>query len=169
MDSRQLPTRAGAAPKESDDEYRRLKSEVGLIDDPVLGLLERYCARARGALDSMEWSWKFEREQALANRVFWLGAGGCRDESADHLNWLIGELGVTSASLAGAREWDEILQVHLERLLVSYAGASPRTGRAAAIKIYLTLDDCDESVYRGLIRPLYRDLPEQCPPGALRP
>ena len=190
MDPRRLPTRAGAAganisaaganisaasanisaaSAKIDDHYRQLKSELGLPDDPVLGLFERYCARARGALDSMEWSWKLQGEQALANRVFWLGAGGRRMETGGHLDWLIGELGIAPASLAGASEWDEILRLHMERALVSYAGPNPATGRPAAIKIYLTLEGCDDAAYRRLIRPLYRDLPEECPPGNMRP
>jgi hypothetical protein len=168
MDPRHLPTGAGAAGS-SIEQYRQLKSELGLTHDPVLGLFERYCARARGALDSMEWSWKFQGEQALANRVFWLGAGGCRVETGGHLNWLIGELGITPAALVGASEWGEILRVHMERALVSYAGPNPWMGRPAAIKIYLTLEGCNDAVYRGLIRPLSPELPEHCPPGSVRP
>jgi len=117
----------------------------------------------------MEWSWKFQGGQALANRVFWLGAGGCREETARHLDWLVAELGLAPAALAGSEGWRELLHARMERALVSYAGPNPRTARAAAIKIYLTLEDCGEALYRGLIRPLYPDLPADCPPGGVRP
>jgi hypothetical protein len=116
----------------------------------------------------MEWSWKFEEEHALANRVFWLGAGGQRQETRCHLDWLISQMDLSPAAITGGA-WDEILDVHMERALVSYAGANPRTNRASAIKIYLTLEHCDESLYQRLIRSLYHDLPAHCPPGDVRP
>jgi hypothetical protein len=117
----------------------------------------------------MEWSWKLQGEEILANRVFWLGAGGCRAETAHGLDWLIAELGLKPSRLAGEAQWREILESHMDRALVSYAGPNPRTQRPAAIKIYLTLEGCDDALYSGLIRPLYADLPEQAPPGEVRP
>ncbi len=56
-------------------DYRRLKEATGLASDPMLRLFERYCDRAAGAMDTMEWSWKFAGWEAVGNRVFWLGSG----------------------------------------------------------------------------------------------
>src|SRR5437588_4190814 len=168
MDPSRLPAWSGQA-GQSHKDYHQLKLELGLPGDPVLGLFERYCARAQDAFDSMEWSWKFHDGTALANRVFWLGAGGCRSRTLAHLDWLLAELGLTPAGLGADAGWQELLQNHLERALVSYAGGNPGHRRPAAIKIYLTLDGCSESVYSRSIRPLYPDLPAQPPPGDVTP
>ncbi|MEP6713991.1 MAG: hypothetical protein ABJC09_00360 [Terriglobia bacterium] len=127
-------------------------------------MFEAYCARSGGVLDSMEWSWKLQRDEALTNRVFWLGKGGHRDETSAHVEWLFAELG-----MGGRLPRNSVLTHHTDRALVSYAGPNPKTRRTAAIKVYLTLNGCDERLFADAIRPLHPDLPEQMPPGAVRP
>jgi hypothetical protein len=140
-------------------EYDYLKNESGMEQDPVLTLFEKFCGRAGDAFDSMEWSWKFQPGRTLGNRIFWLGAPRPAETRA-HLEWLTGELGL---DVRDGRLYD-----FTERALVSYAGANKDKGRSAAIRIYLTLDDCSEPVYSDYVRPAYPDLPASAPPGAVR-
>ena len=140
-------------------EYEYLKRESGLEQDPVLTLFEKFCSRASDAFDSMEWSWKFQPGRTLGNRIFWLGAPRPLETRA-HLEGLTAELGLDVRH--------EGLYGYTERALVSYAGPDKNKGRAAAIRIYLTLDDCSEPVYSQYVRPAYPDLPSDAPPGAVR-
>jgi len=122
-------------------EYQHLKRQLGLPGDPLLDLFERFCERAHAALDTMEWSWKFSGPQVLADRVFWLGAGGHREVTSRHLLWLADALGLRAEGHPGGFEaWKELVRHGTERALVAYAGPNPATGRAPVIKIYLTLD-----------------------------
>lgn len=135
-------------------EYQHLKRQLGLPGDPLLDLFERFCERAHAALDTMEWSWKFSGPQVLADRVFWLGAGGHREATSRHLLWLADALGLRADGHPGGFEaWAELVRHGTERALVAYAGPNPATGRAPVIKIYLTLDPGRVADRPALARP----------------
>ena len=97
----------------------------------------------------MEWSWKLRLRESLGNRVFWLGAPDCREETAAHLRWLASEIDLTPSGFDGGQEeWRDLAARHTERALVAYAGSYD--GRPSAIKVYLTVDDpevCREAVF----------------------
>lgn len=150
-------------------EYQLLKRRLGLPSDRLLSLFERFCERACVAMDSMEWSWKVLPDRMLDNRIFWLGAGGCREATSRHLRRLADELGFAPADLPGGIErWRELLDTRTDRALVSYAGPDPAAGRPGVIKTYLTLDRCDEAMWAGSLRGLHAALPAAAPPGAAR-
>lgn len=142
-------------------DYRRLKAATGLVATPELNLFERYCRRAASAMDAMEWSWKFSGWTSSANRVFWLGASRHRDVTRRSLRWLAAELGLTHDD--ADREWLALTDTHMDRALVAYSGPNPFTGRAAVIKIYLTLNRCTPSIYRRLVKPAAPHLPAETP------
>ncbi len=133
-------------------EYRFLKRELAIPADPLLGMFEDFCERAYDAMASMEWSWKLQGEDSLANRVFWLGSPDRREQTSDHLQWLARELAFEPVDLPGGlAAWHDLLDNHTDRALVSYAGPNPVSGRPAAIKMYLTLD-LDDAATASLLR-----------------
>jgi hypothetical protein len=144
-------------------DYRRLKAATGLVATPELSLFERYCRRAAPAMDAMEWSWKFSGWTSVANRVFWLGSSRHRDVTRRALRWLATEMDL--ARDEADRDWLALTDTHMDRALVAYSGPNPFTGRAAVIKIYLTLNRCTPSLYRRIVRPAAPHLPPE-PPGA---
>ncbi|HEY0135152.1 MAG TPA: hypothetical protein VGB85_13785 [Nannocystis sp.] len=153
-------------------EYHLLKRQLGLVDDPLLHLFERFCERAYAAMDTMEWSWKFSGSQVLANRVFWLGAGGHREATGRHLLWLTDALGLRAEGHPGGlAAWRELVGHGIERALVAYAGPNLATGRGPVVKFYLTLDPRRVAEQPELARPpgaLVDDLSIPAATGVLR-
>jgi hypothetical protein len=145
-------------------EYSYLKRELGLPADPALDLFERFCERAYGVMDAMEWSWSFRAGTCRHNRVYWLGAPGRAALTSLHMKWLAGAWGLEPADLEGGMAaWLELLDRYTERAAVAYAGADAEQGRAAALKLYLTVQPEANPVVGPRLWALMPRLPRDTP------
>lgn len=150
-------------------EYRLLKRQLGIPQEPMLDLFERFCERAYDAMAAMEWSWKFAGQAIQSNRAFWLGAGGRRAETGRHFRWLAHELGFLAPDLPdGLSTWHRLLDTNTDRVLLGYSGDNPAGNQPACLKLYLTLESCPEDIYSELIRPLHAKLLPGTPPESAR-
>ncbi|QRN96532.1 hypothetical protein JRI60_47310 [Archangium violaceum] len=146
-------------------EYHALKRRLGLGTEPLLGLFEEFCLDAFAAMRDMEWSCKVCPDVVLTDRFFWLGAPTDSALYAPGLRLLLDALRFEPTGLPGGRaRFEALVAEETERLLVAYAGPDPRSGRAAQLKVYLTLKDCSAARYHELLRPVLPALPAEPPP-----
>lgn len=122
-------------------EYLYLKQALSLELTPCLKAFEAYCAQSYAAVERCEWSVKFSRGTAVADRFLHVGRlQGSRDEA-------------TVADLLGLTEnleprileiFNRLIRDNSERVLVGYQTNRNSSDRCECLKIYLQLCEAPE-------------------------